>query len=282
MSKSYGMVIDVARCTGCCNCFFACKDENCNEAHEGYTAAQPMTGQKWIDVKEIERGEFPKVNIRSVPLMCAHCDNPGCLKQARDGAVYKRDDGIVIIDPVKSKGQKDIVNTCPYRRIYWNDVLEIPQKCDMCAHLLDKGYASTRCAETCPTGAIEFGDFNDPESEVAKRLKLNPEALLPKFDMGERVLYLNYPKNFIAGSVVYTDEQGREMCCEGAKVTVEGADGTKLDLVSDNYGDFWAEGLATNVSFKVTVELAGHKTVVKDNVRTIRSINLGDIFMEKE
>ena len=48
MSKKYGIVVDVAKCTGCYNCQLACKDENCGEAHEGYTAAQPMTGQFWL------------------------------------------------------------------------------------------------------------------------------------------------------------------------------------------------------------------------------------------
>ena len=55
MSKKYGIVIDVAKCTGCYNCQLACKDENCGEAHAGYTAAQPMTGQFWMHVKEVER-----------------------------------------------------------------------------------------------------------------------------------------------------------------------------------------------------------------------------------
>ena len=194
-TKKYGMVIDVAKCTGCCNCFLACKDENCNEPHEGYTAAQPMTGQKWLDVKEVERGAFPKVNIRSIPITCMHCDNPGCFKQAQNGAVYKRPDGIVIIDPEKAKGQKDIVNTCPYRRIFWNEALQLPQKCDLCAHLLDKGYAMPRCAELCPTGAITFGDLNDPESEVSRLMEQNPQPIMPQFGLKERVLYLNYPKN---------------------------------------------------------------------------------------
>lgn len=58
--KKYGMVIDVAKCTGCNNCFLACKDENAGEAHEGYTAAQPIRYQNWIHVNEIERGHLPQ------------------------------------------------------------------------------------------------------------------------------------------------------------------------------------------------------------------------------
>ena len=116
--KKYGIVIDVAKCTGCYNCFLACKDENCNEAHEGYTAAQPMTGQRWMDVTEVERGTYPKVKLNHIPKMCKNCDNPACANKATDGAVYKRPDGIVIIDPEKAKGQKEIVTSCPYRVIF--------------------------------------------------------------------------------------------------------------------------------------------------------------------
>ena len=275
-TKKYGMIVDVAKCTGCCNCFLACKDENCCEAHPGYTAAQPMTGQKWMDVKEIERGSYPKVNIRSIPFTCMHCDNPGCFKQAQDGAVYKREDGIVIIDPEKAKGQKDIVNTCPYRRIFWNEELQLPQKCDLCAHLLDKGYAMPRCVELCPTSALVFGDFNDPESEVSKLMAKNPQPMMPQFGLKERVLYLNYPKNFVAGSVVFGDT---DQCGEGAKVTLKG-DGIERAVSADNYGDFWFEDLETNAAFTVTVEKEGYKTAVLET-KTLKSVNLGDIVLEK-
>ena len=58
-----------------------------------------------------------------------HCQDAPCVDAAIDGAVYRRDDGIVIIDPEKAKGQERIVNTCPYRVIFWNQELQIPQKC---------------------------------------------------------------------------------------------------------------------------------------------------------
>lgn len=274
--EKYGMVINVAKCTGCCNCFISCKDENCNEAHEGYTAAQPMTGQKWMDVTEIERGTFPKVKLSCIPTPCMHCDNPGCMKQAQNGAVYKRPDGIVIIDPEKSKGQKDIVNTCPYRRIFWNEELQIPQKCDLCAHLLDRGYKMPRCVEMCPTGALEFGDFNDPESEVSKLLAQNPSPIHPEYELRERVVYLNYPKSFITATIVYKET---DMCVEGAKVTLDGED-VHMETLTDNFGDFYFDGLDSMKNFKLKIEHEGYKTVEME-ARTYTSVNLGDVFLEK-
>ena len=85
-------------------------------------------------------------------MTCAQCKNPACTKAAEDGAVYKREDGIVMIDPVKAAGQKQIVNSCPYRVIFWNQEKNVAQKCTMCAHLLDEGYKTPRCVELCPTG----------------------------------------------------------------------------------------------------------------------------------
>ncbi len=82
------------------------------------------------------------------------CEDPPCVKGSMDGAIYKRSDGIVIIDPEKSIGQKELISTCPYRVIYWNEERQIPQKCTFCAHLLDNGWHEPRCVDACPTGAI--------------------------------------------------------------------------------------------------------------------------------
>ena len=154
--KNYGIVIDVMKCNGCYSCFLACKDEHCGEEFPGYSAAQPMTGQYWMNLVEVERGTYPKVKLNHIPVTCAQCKNPACMKAAEDGAVYKREDGIVMIDPVKAAGQKQIVNSCPYRVIFWNQEKNVAQKCTMCAHLLDEGYKTPRCVELCPTGRMQM------------------------------------------------------------------------------------------------------------------------------
>ena len=275
MSKKYGIVVDVAKCTGCYNCQLACKDENCGEAHEGYTAAQPMTGQFWLHVSEVERGAFPKVKLNHVPKMCGHCDNPACMSQAKNGAVYKREDGVVIIDPEKAKGQKDIVSTCPHRVIFWNEALQLPQKCDMCAHLLDKGYKEPRCVELCPTGALTFGDLNDPNSEVAKLVaEKAPESLNAAYGLNENVLYLNVPKKFITGTVIC---KNTDLCFKGVKVTLKG-EGVEKVTETSAFGDFWFEGLEKNTAYTVELEAEGHEKMTFA-ARTLKDIDLGEIFM---
>ena len=164
----FALLIDVSKCSGCYNCFLSCRDEHYGNDYPGYSAPQPLNGQFWLQIREIERGKYPKPKVSYIPMTCMHCEEAPCIDLANDDAVYRRNDGIVMIDPDKAKGQKEIVNACPYRRIYWNKELQIPQKCNLCAHRLDEGEKVPRCVESCPTGALIFGDLDDPESEIAR------------------------------------------------------------------------------------------------------------------
>ena len=130
-------LIDITKCVGCHDCQIGCKDEHCGQAWMPYAEAQPQVGQFWMKLNQTERGARPHVRVTYLPVMCQHCENAPCMKVAKDGAVYRRDDGLVIIDPVKAKGQKQIVDACPYHAVFWNEELNIPQKCTGCAHLLD-------------------------------------------------------------------------------------------------------------------------------------------------
>ena len=133
--KSWHLIIDVARCHDCNDCFLADKDEFVDNEFPPYSAAQPWHGHRWMNIKRKERGQYPVVQTAYLPMPCMHCDEAPCL--TADGAVYKRDDGLVIIDPVKAKGRKEIVTSCPYNAIYWNEDKQLAQKCTGCAHLLD-------------------------------------------------------------------------------------------------------------------------------------------------
>jgi len=271
------MVIDITKCNGCYNCFLACRDEYCGNDYPPYSASQPNTGQFWMRIMEKERGKYPKVKVAYTAMPCMHCEEASCVKSAKEDAIYKRTDGIVIIDPKKSVGQKGFVSACPYRVIYWNEEKQIPQKCTFCAHLLDKGWKEPRCVEACPTGALTFGDLDDANSEVAKRMASGKvEVLHPEYGLKEKVSYIGLPKRFIAGAVVFGDT---DECGEGAKVTLEGK-GEKRVVKADNYGDFEFEGLSADKTYVVKVEKAGYKTH-KIEVKTKVDIYLGDIVLAK-
>jgi Fe-S-cluster-containing dehydrogenase component len=272
------MVIDVSKCSGCYNCFLACKDEHCGHDYPGYASAQPMTGQYWMNLKETERGRYPKVKVAYSPIPCMHCREAPCIEQAKNNAVYRRPDGIVIIDPVKAKGQKQLIDACPYCVIYWNEEKDLPQKCTFCAHLLDRGWKEPRCVELCPAGALVFGDLDDPQSETARIIAANKtEALLPESGLRENVVYIGLPKKFIAGTVAYGDT---DEVAAGATVTLIG-DKTKKITKTNGFGDFEFEGLESDAGFSIKIEAPRYRKH-EQQVKTNNDVYLGVIMLRKK
>jgi len=273
----YGMAIDLTICNGCYNCFLTCRDEFCGNDYPGYSAAQPPEGGFWMKIKERERGSYPKVKMAFTPIPCMHCEDAACIKAAENGAVYRRPDGIVIIDPVKAWGQKQIVSSCPYRTIEWNDKLNLPQKCTLCAHLLDQGWKEPRCVEACPTGALIFGDLDDAESQISKFIAGgNTEVLHPEYGLGEKVVYAGLPKKFVAGTAAYADT---DECAEDATVTLTGNGETRM-AKTNNFGDFEFEGLPDNTDYMVKIE--AHEYKPQELPATTRiDVYLGVIMLEK-
>jgi Fe-S-cluster-containing dehydrogenase component len=271
------MIIDITKCTGCYNCFLSCRDEFAGNENPGYAAAQPMSGMNWIKIIEKERGQYPKVKVNYTPVTCMQCENAGCIKVAENNAVYRRPDGIVIIDPVKAKGQKQIVNGCPYRVIEWNEEKQLPQKCILCAHMLDKGEKVPRCVEVCPTGALIFGDLDDPKSEISQIMASGKtEVLHPEYGMKEKVSYISLPKKFVAGTVIFGDV---DEVTSGIEVSLSG-NGESRNTKTNGFGDFEFEGLADNTDYTVKIEAPGYK-LKSVKTKTSRDIYLGEIVLKK-
>ncbi len=273
----YGMVIDVDKCVGCYNCFLTCRDEYAGNEYPGYSAAQPMKGGNWLTVKEIERGQYPHVKVDHLPVLCMQCEDPACLRLDQTGAVYRRADGIIMIDPEKAKGNKDLVKTCPYRQIEWNEELQICQKCTFCAHLLDAGDPEPRCVESCPSGALMFGDLDDPESQVAKLVASGAtEILHPEYQMNDKVTYMNLPKKFVAGTVILGDV---DEVAVGADVTLT-ANGKTHTTKTNGFGDFEVEGLEANTIYTVKIQASGYQAASRE-AKTSKDIYLGEIVLSK-
>jgi Fe-S-cluster-containing dehydrogenase component len=267
------LVIDVTKCTACFDCFIACKDEFAGQSWPPYSEAQPDTGQSWILVDEIERGQFPHVKGTFVPQPCMLCQDPLCVKAAKDGAAYRRADGIVIFDPQKSKGQKGIATACRHGRAFWNEELAIPQKCDFCAHLLDKGWKEPRCVEVCPARVFTFGEKDDLQELIAKA-----EPLHPEYKTDPAVYYIGLPKTFVSGSVYGNDTSD---CLEGVEVTlVDKATGNGLFVKTNNYGDFEFDGLEAGCSYRLIMKAEGYYPVSFEDILLDKDLHLGNIFLK--
>ena len=220
----WGMVIDLDRCTGCGACEVACKSEN-NVATVSPEQADLGRAFAWMKVITQVEGDFPNTTMRFVPRPCMHCDNPPCVSVCPVAATYINAEGIVGQIYPRCIGCRYCANACPYTVKYFNwyapqwpesereslnpDVSLRPkgviEKCTFCHHRLQKAREEARandrelseadyqpaCAEICPTGAIVFGDLENPLHRVHAQ-KHDPRAMRIMEELGTepKVYYL--------------------------------------------------------------------------------------------
>lgn len=174
------MLIDLTRCIGCDACTLACKQENGTPVDVFFAR-----------VLNIEVGKYPNVKRLYVPMLCYHCDNPPCLKACPNKAIFRRPDGVVLIDQDRCRGTGACVSACPYGNIvlhsqdawyldddvpYEKDFVKprlnsgVARKCTYCVQRVDRGL-DPACVVACPTKARIFGDLDDPESEISTYIR---------------------------------------------------------------------------------------------------------------
>ena len=279
--KKWNLVVDVALCENCNNCALATKDEHIGNDFPGYAAPQPRHGHHWIEIKRRVRGADPMVDVAYLPTTCNHCDAAPCVAAAGGEAIFKRPDGIVIIDPQKAKDRRDLVGACPYGVIWWNEELELPQKWIFDAHLLDQGWQTPRGVHACPTGAMRSFHLED-EAMQDKVRREGLETLRPELQTRPRVYYRNlyrYSKCFIGGSVVAT-RGGVVDCLAGARATLRKDDRVIAEADSDVFGDFKFDGLdPSSGRYQVHVSHPNHGPAVKDAELLGQSSYLGEICL---
>lgn len=188
----YVMVADLRRCIGCQTCTAACKQAN-----------STPPGVQWRRVVDIEVGEFPNVKRVFLPTGCQHCANPPCEEVCPTKATYKKEDGTVQIDYDLCIGCAYCAVACPYDARFkaeheeyaYGDqpmpheaqradkaTIGVAQKCTFCNDVVEAGVeqghkagehpeATPACVNSCITGALTFGDKDDPDSKVNKLLE---------------------------------------------------------------------------------------------------------------
>lgn len=270
MSRQSYMVVDVGLCFDCNDCFMACKDEHVGNCWLPYTDEQPRHGHRWVDIKSKERGTYPRIDVSYVPVMCQHCENAPCQK-AFPEAVKRLENGIVIIDTNKAKDKKELIKSCPYHAIYWNEEKCTPQKCTMCAHILESGEEPQmpRCAHSCPTEAIKYY-YLEPQ-EMQKMIEEEGlEELRPELESKPHIFYKNlyrYKKSFIWGELLKDNE-----CAEGIEVTLKGKD-FEEKTTTDCFGEFKFDKLE-NGKYSVVAE---DKVIAKVDLK--ESMNIGEFTL---
>lgn len=272
--KKWNMIVDVARCSNCANCVLANKDEYVGNDFPGYTKRHPLHGAETIRIERVVRGHGHQVDVAYLPRLCQHCEDPPCTKGAGQGVVHKRDDGIVIIDPEKAHGRRELVGLCPFGAITWNEELNLPQNWIFDAHLLDQGWKQPRCAQVCASEVFTAVRADDEEMrDWARAQSLEPlDAKHPG-----RVLYRNLHrirKHFLAGTVVAVIDGVLE-CLAGVEVELHRQDGVVVRIASDTFGDFKFDHLESGQEIRIRIQHAGYSPVERFVVID-GSVNLGE------
>jgi Fe-S-cluster-containing dehydrogenase component len=280
MSK-WNLIINVGRCENCHNCVIADRDEHVGNDFPGYSAPAAAVGDSPIRILRRAQGTAPMVETTYLPVMCNHCDDAPCMQYAGD-AIRKRDDGIVIIDPDKARGRKDILGSCPYRAIVWNEEQQVPQTWIFDAHLLDQGWQHPRCQQSCPTDVFEAMKLDDATMEQ-KATREDLKVLKPNLGTKPRVWYrgLNKWETCFIGGSVSAEIAGVVDCIEGAEVCLSKGSAFIARTLTDSFGDFRFDNLANDGgTYRVEVSHA-HGRVGRD-CTVSESVYLGELRLTNE
>ena len=135
---------------------------------------------------------FPNSFYFYLPRLCNHCTHPACLEACPRQAIIKREeDGIVLVDEDRCRGYRHCMEACPYKKIYFNHVKHVSQKCIFCFPRLEQGVAPA-CARQCP-GRVRFvGYRDDREAPIWKLVEQWKVALPlhPEFGTQPNVFYV--------------------------------------------------------------------------------------------
>ena len=275
--KKWNLIVDVANCTNCNLCTLAVQDEHAGNAFPGYAEEMPRHGHRWIEIERRERGTPPVTDVAYLPTMCQHCDDAPCIAAAPD-AIAKRPDGIVLIDPVKAQGRREIVDACPYGAIWWNEEKQVPQHWFFDAHLLDGGWAEPRCVTVCATNALKAVKVEDDEM-VRLIAEQALEQLRPELATAPRVHYKNlwrYTKVFVAGTVS-AEREGVVDCLAGATATLRRDGQAVAEQRTDAFGDFKFDRLDPDSgAYELNIAAAGFAAASVD-VSLGETQNVGEV-----
>jgi [DsrC]-trisulfide reductase subunit O len=171
----WGFLIDSNKCADNCDkCVTACNDE-----HNLTGFGRAETDAQWI--RTVTLRDKKSGHSTKLPMMCQHCAHPPCVDVCPTGASFKRADGIVLVDKHTCIGCRYCMIACPYKaRSFVHEDIDnqmsysprgkgTVESCTLCVHRIDKGEIPA-CAEACPEKAILFGNLNDANSDIAKRM----------------------------------------------------------------------------------------------------------------
>ena len=223
---AWAMSVNLDACIGCSACTIACQAEN-NIPIVGKTEVARGREMHWIRVDRYYKGEIDRPRTYFQPVPCMHCERAPCEAVCPVEATVHDSEGLNLQVYNRCVGTRFCSNNCPYkvRRfnfLQYSDLSDehlkaqrnpdvtvrmrgVMEKCTYCVQRitgarieaekanrrLRDGEVITACQAVCPTGAIVFGDLNDPDSRINK-VKRSPlsYALLAELNTRPRTTYM--------------------------------------------------------------------------------------------
>lgn len=194
--KTWGMLIDLTRCTGCSSCALACKESNQLPNSEVVPEALDSDSYTFVEARRVATANG--LETRYVKRQCMHCLNAACASACPAAAMHSSGQGPIIYRPHRCLGCRYCQLACPFEvpRFNWdNGISPVINKCWMCYERLQAGQKPA-CAEACPTGTLRFGHRDELLAQAHAQIASNPDRYVDhvygEFEVGgTSMLYLS-------------------------------------------------------------------------------------------
>ena len=186
--KQFAFYFDSSACSGCKACQVACKDKHGLEVGRLWRRVYEVSGGQWR-----QEGSAWQQDVFAyyLSIACNHCEKPVCAEVCPANAIYKRQDGIVLIDGNRCLGCQYCSWACPYGAMQYNPVSGTMTKCTFCVEEVEAGRPPA-CVSACPMRALDYGERSELEARYGSLQAIYP---LPQTRLTEPALALSPHKD---------------------------------------------------------------------------------------